>query len=180
MMRFASAYTQELYQLAVFYGEHMGRGVEAVSGLVYGNGGAIPRLARGSDCRTATLQHGMLWFDRNWPVDLAWPKGIQRAFSPTTAGFLKPELRPMDVTEAEHEFLTRLSHLPIWKNGKRPIWWHDMDMRAFIVRSHNQMSLALCAKQGAERFGSRFPKKSAIHDFWSRLKAVTHPAERAA
>lgn len=179
-MRFASQYTQDLYQLAEFYGAHLGRSVEAVSGFVYGNGGAIPRLAKGGDCRTATLQHGMFWFDRNWPVDLAWPKGIRRAFDPAAAGFMKPELKPLDISEEEHAILTRLSHLPIWSNGKRPIWWWDMDMRAFIVRSHNQMSLALCAKQGAERFGSRFPKKSAIHAFWTRLKAVSQPKKEAA
>lgn len=51
-----------------------------------------------------------------------------------------------------------------------------MGMRDFIVRSHRQMSVLLCAKKGAERFGSRFPKKSAVHEFWQRLDQLKQPS----
>ncbi|MFN4191856.1 MAG: hypothetical protein ACK4FR_02840 [Tabrizicola sp.] len=177
-MRFASRFTQELYQLASFYAEHQGRSLDAVSGFVFGKGGFFDRLKRGADCRTATLQLGLIWFDRNWPADLTWPKGIARSFDPTTAHFLKPEPKPIDISEAELVFLQGLAHAPIWTNGKRPRWWSDMAMRAFIVRCHNQMSSVICAKKGAQRFGPKFPKKSAIHEFWKRLDALTGKPRR--
>jgi hypothetical protein len=168
-MLFASRYTQELYQLAVFYSEHERRGLDAVSSLIFGKGGFFKSLPVGVDCRTATLQQALRWFDQNWPIDLGWPREISRPFTPSTQGFLKPELKPIEVTEEELVYLQSLAHAPIWANGKRPMWWSDMSMRAFIVRCHNQMSSVVCAKKGAERFGSKFPKKSSIHEFWQRL-----------
>lgn len=178
-MQFASGFTQDLHHLATAYASHRGYSLDAVSAFVYGKGGFFDKLARGTDCRTGTLERGLHWFDRNWPdAEMGWPAGIARGLGQRKPKFLMPEVKPITVEGDELVFLQSLAHAPIWKNGKRPKWWPDIEIRAFIVRAHNQMSCLICAELGAKRFGSRFPKKTAIHEFWTRLDKIT--AERRA
>lgn len=171
-MAFASRYTRDIYLLAWTYAAHIGRSVEAVSGFVMGKGGFFARLETGADCTTTTLDHVQIWFDLSWPIDLAWPAGVQRGYRKSNASGLLPEGDFGAAPAEDADFLTRLSHLPIWKNGRRPAWWHDLEIREFLTRAHRQMSILLCAQKGRERFGSRCPKKSAIHVYWQRLDEV--------
>lgn len=69
------------------------------------------------------------------------------------------------------EFMRELTHLPIWseKVSKRPRWWHDLEVREFLTVTHRQMQLIQVETEGRKLFGSRCPRKSAIHVYWQRL-----------
>lgn len=180
-MAFASAQTANLMRLAETYAAHEFRTLEAVSGMVKGKGGFFAALKRGGDCTTASSEAVLGWFDGHWPIDLAWPQFILRPTRPGKA--LLPSEVPVGMTEADAEFLMGLTNQPIWPNGRRPPWWHDMEVREFLTRSHRQMSLVRCQKMGAARFGGRCPKKAAIHLYWMRLDtltAVSKPKKEAA
>jgi len=71
--------------------------------------------------------------------------------------------------EPDDVFLARLAHLPIWSSGRRPKWWDDLEVRAFLTRNHRQMSTLAAEERGAALFGARCPKKSATHEYWQRL-----------
>lgn len=130
-MAVASVATKTLLALADAFAAHEFRSHEALSGMAVGKGGFFVGLQRGGDCRTATAERVLSWFDLNWPKDLAWPEGIQR---PSRAGLLSDAIAELSgqVTEPSAEFLARLSHLPIWVNGRRPTWWDDAEVREFL------------------------------------------------
>jgi len=71
-----------------------------------------------------------------------------------------------------NDFAFRLAHMPIWKNGRRPRWWFDLEVRSFLAVTHRQMSIIQAEAIGRERYGSRSPSKSAIGEFWLRLDAA--------
>lgn len=73
------------------------------------------------------------------------------------------------------DMVMRVTHLPIWKNGRRPSWWHDVEVRAFLTAGHRQMSTLEAERQGLARFGARCPKKSAICVYWQRLDTAFGP-----
>lgn len=73
------------------------------------------------------------------------------------------------------ELVLRITHLPIWRNGRRPPWWSDMEVRTFLTASHRQMSILECEAEGHRRFGQRCPKKSAIHSYWQRIDTALGP-----
>ena len=157
MARFASRATRSLYSLATTLAAHEALGIEALSGRASGKGGVFAKFGRGQDCRTATAERLLAWFDQVWPSDLAWPEDViarpsgPRLVAPTSAD------------------MTALATADIWSNGRRPTWWADLEVRAFLMGEHRQMSCLRAAAIGKERFGSRSPKKSAINDFWQRL-----------
>lgn len=73
------------------------------------------------------------------------------------------------------DLVLQVTHLPIWKNGRRPAWWHEIDVRTFLTTAHRQMSLLEAERIGGQRFGPRCPRKSAIHIYWQRLDGVLGP-----
>ena len=73
------AYTvAELLTLGVFYMRAKGVSQTKLSTVAAGHNRLFERLAAGYDCRTQAAMRASDWFDANWPVDLAWPKGISR------------------------------------------------------------------------------------------------------
>ncbi len=51
------------------------------------------------------------------------------------------------------ELLRHVTHLPIWKSGRRPKWWGRREVLEFLVRSHRQMLLRDAQKAVDEQFG---------------------------
>lgn len=157
MPGFASATTHALHGLASAMSSHLGISLEAVSGRAMGKGGFFAGLARGGDCTTATAERVLAWLDSFWPNDLPWRDDLV----PRPSGLRLPSPSLSHLAEITHE--------PIWANGRRPPWWQDLEVREFLTASHRQMSLLQAARVGANRFGSRCPRKSAIHTYWQRL-----------
>lgn len=64
-----------------------------------------------------------------------------------------------------------VTHLPIWakKINRRPMWFHDLEVREFLTVTHRQMSILQAEAEGQKHFGARCPKKSAIGEYWLRL-----------
>ena len=60
------------------------------------------------------------------------------------------------------------THLPIWGNGRRPIWWSNLALRAFLTDSHRQMTLAECVAEAERRFGQSI-SVSGLHRYWAKL-----------
>lgn len=157
MARFASPDTAALHRLAVVMSDHLVISLDALSGRAVGKGGFFDGLVIGRDCVTATAARVLGWFDAFWPADLPWPdEAVQRPSGPRLVAPSAQEL-------------TDISHAPIWANGRRPPWWSDMEVRAFLTEAHHQMSTLQAAAIGGRRFGNRCPKKSAIHTYWQRL-----------
>ncbi len=74
------------------------------------------------------------------------------------------------------DFALRLTHLPVWKNGRRPDWWSNIDLRRFLTVSHRQMTLQDCRDKAVQTFGVGVPSLSAIQRFWSQLDRAVGPA----
>ena len=168
MPRPASEAVRTLLVLAERYAAHEARSLDAVSGMVLGKGGFFRGLALGGDCRTATAERVIQWFVASWPDDLDWPQDITTAHRPQRAPAL-PRIHP--------EFLAAISNASFWKSGRRPRWWADLEVREFLIRNCNQMSVLRAEAKGHALFGDRFPKKSAIHEFWSRIGPILGPPD---
>lgn len=157
MARFASSTTVALHGLATAMADHLAISLEALSGRAVGKGGFFAGLARGGDCTTATAERVLAWLDGFWPDDLAWPSDSL----PRPTGPRLPAIAAGD--------LAALAHESIWVNGRRPAWWCDLEVRAFLTSAHRQMSILQAERVGQRRFGGRCPRKSAIHTYWQRL-----------
>jgi len=71
-----------------------------------------------------------------------------------------------------------ITHMPIWKNGRRPDWWGDYELRAFLTESHRQMTLAVCCAEVERRFGRPF-SGSSLQRYWAQLDRVRGPGRAA-
>lgn len=169
-MAFASSITADLYALAQTFGEAEAISLEAVSGLALGKGRFFAGLGSGKDCRTATALRVLRWFDIMWPAETPWPAHILRPSGKSAVALPKPS----------SEELAGIAHLPIWPSSRRPAWWHDLEVREFLTQSRRQMSCLRAAKIGAQKFGDRCPRKSAIHEYWQRLDRITPPSPEVA
>jgi hypothetical protein len=177
VMGLASHTTRALVTLAEALAEHEFTSLDALSGRVLGKGGFFDRLKNGGDCRTATAERVLLWFDAVWPDDLPWASDAPRPSLRGAFGQARSDGAAPALPEPDDAFLARLAHLPIWPSGRRPSWWDDMEVRGFLTRSHRQMSTLKAARIGTRKFGDRCPKKSAIHNYWQRLdKVMAAPA----
>ncbi|WP_413874128.1 hypothetical protein [Albidovulum sp.] len=160
----ASRTIAEIMRLAEMIASHEGVSLDVLSGRILRKGGFFRRLAAGGDCQTRTAEHVLGQLVAMWPGDLPWPDGLA-----TPRGMVAPRL-----PEVDPDILAGAAHLPIWPSGRRPAWWHDLEVREFLLRSHRQMSTLRAAKAGAARFGGRCPRKSAIGEFWQRLDTVAN------
>jgi hypothetical protein len=70
------------------------------------------------------------------------------------------------------------THLPIWSNGRRPNWWSNYELRAFLTESHRQMTLGDCCAQVRKRFGFGF-SASTLQRYWAKLDTVVGPGRAA-
>jgi len=69
-MRFCSRTCAALMHLAQALAAHEATSLDALSGRALGKGGFFAKLARGGDCRTATAERVLAWFESVWPSDL--------------------------------------------------------------------------------------------------------------
>lgn len=114
-------------------------------------------------------------------VFTAWRKGEAQPAVPATDPFAVQAERAAHI--ATHltnladasDLLMRLTNLPIWSNGRRPPWWHDIEVREFLTVTHRQMALHLAEREGRRRFGSRCPGISTIGRYWQRLDIAFGP-----
>jgi len=68
-----------LIKLATTLAAHRGVTHYAISMRALGKGDFFKKLIEnGWDCRTATAEKLLIWFDHNWDRDLEWPSGIPR------------------------------------------------------------------------------------------------------
>lgn len=67
-----------LITLAETLAAHHGVTHFAISMRALGKGDFFKKLIDGADCRTATATRLLLWFAANWPIDLEWPRDVQR------------------------------------------------------------------------------------------------------
>lgn len=166
-MGYSSTQTRNLVLLAEALAQHGAVTVDAISARALGKGHFFKRLSLGGDCRTATAEQVLEWFDFIWPIDLDWPPAIRRPSARLRYG--KDAAPVSNLPKYNAEFIADISHLPIWKNGRRPPWWSDIEVRSFLTDAHRQMSLLEAERRGGKLFGGRCPKKSAIHVYWQRL-----------
>lgn len=158
----ASRQTRDLLLLAESLAAHEEISLQALSGRAMGKGGFFNRLKFGTDCHTATTERVLEWFVAVWPAELTWPDQVSPGPLAAPGATHAPGPRSV-LPEPDDAFLAGLSHAPIWKNGRHPPWWDDMDVRAFLTRSHRQMSTLKAA-----RIGERCLTKSSIHAYWQR------------
>ena len=75
----------------------------------------------------------------------------------------------------------QLTHLPIWSNGRRPPWWHNIPLRQHLTETHRQMTMQVALDAAAIKFGrADLPSMSALNRYWMRLDEVFGPAKRLA
>lgn len=69
---------EHLITLSETFASHAGITHWAVSMRIFGKGDFFRNLSEGRDCRTATAERALRWFDANWPEDLEWVDGVER------------------------------------------------------------------------------------------------------
>lgn len=75
----------------------------------------------------------------------------------------------------------QLTHLPIWSNGRRPPWWHNIPLRQHLTETHRQMTMQEALDAAKSKFGTAdLPSMSALNRYWMRLDEVFGPAKRLA
>lgn len=78
----------------------------------------------------------------------------------------------LDNIRAMDDLALNVARLPIWPSGRRPRWWHDLEVREFLTLCHRQMGCLEAQALGRDRFGARCPGKSTINLYWQRLDRV--------
>lgn len=68
----------------------------------------------------------------------------------------------------------RITHLPVWKNGRRPDWWRNLGVRKLITECHRQMRLQDCIRLCEEQTGVRLAG-STLQRYWALLDKVRGP-----
>lgn len=68
----------------------------------------------------------------------------------------------------------RITHLPVWKNGRRPGWWRNLAVRKLITECHRQMRLQDCIRLCEEQTGVRLAG-STLQRYWALLDKVRGP-----
>ncbi|PZU17835.1 MAG: hypothetical protein DI589_25565 [Shinella sp.] len=75
---------------------------------------------------------------------------------------------------SDASFAASLAQMPIWKNGKRPRWWSDLEVRTFLTSTHRQATMAEVRFMAIERFGrERVPSCSSLHRYWQLLDRIS-------
>ena len=167
-----SRQVRDLLLVVKEYSDHMGRSVGQLSNFSVGWAGLFLHLEAGGDCTTATAEAALDWFDACWPVDLCWPNAVARPFRiPGNTSLMAEGFRPK-LSAEDADFLVRISHAPVWKNGRRPPWWSNLEIREFLTRAHRQQELVVTRDLGRMRFGCGFPSVSSIQRFWAKLDQV--------
>ena len=70
----------------------------------------------------------------------------------------------------------RVTHLPVWRNGRRPGFWSDIEVRTFLTAMHRQVTIAEARAASIERYGpERTPSQSSLHRYWMALDQVSGP-----
>lgn len=173
----ASRVVRDLLLVVDAYSLHKGRAASGLSCFSVGWAGLFDQLKEGGDCKTATAEAALDWFDAHWPIDLQWPKSVARPFKiPGNCG-LMAEGFSKKVASEDASFLVRISHAPVWANGRRPPWWGDLEIREFLTRAHRQSGLVATENEGRVRFGDRCPTKSSIHRYWVKLDEIQRAAD---
>jgi hypothetical protein len=67
----------ELITLTKHYLAATGMAHSTLSDRVTGQGKLFGRLIAGEDCTMRSAEAASVWFDLNWPADVAWPKGMR-------------------------------------------------------------------------------------------------------
>jgi hypothetical protein len=70
--------TSTLLQVADCYCAWCGLSRSRVSTIVFNDGKTLDRIAAGGDLNTRSYEKALRWFSENWPVELAWPEGVER------------------------------------------------------------------------------------------------------
>lgn len=115
-------------------------------------------------------------------VFTAWRKGqLPEMPAPKVDPFAQMAGRARHVADhlmaidSMNEFALRLTHLPVWKNGRRPGWWSNIELRRFLTVSHRQMRLQDCRDKAVQIFGVGVPSLSGIQRFWAQLDQAVGP-----
>lgn len=75
----------------------------------------------------------------------------------------------------------QLTHLPIWSNGHRPPWWHNIPLRQFLTESHRQMTMQAAISEAERKFGKAdLPSVSGLNRYWMKLDEVFGPSKGVA
>lgn len=115
-------------------------------------------------------------------VFTAWRKG-QLPEAPTTATDPFADNAARVVHIANHlgalagidDLALRVTHLPIWTNGRRPPWWHDLELRGFLTAMHRQMTADEACRIASSRFPGRCPNVRSVHRYWKKLDSAFGP-----
>lgn len=131
---------------------------------------ALAMWANTEEARTARMQI--------INVFVAWRRGndyvlAQEAQKPDIfqvaadrSGQMLDHLRNVSNTD---DLILQLTHLPIWSNGRRPNWWSNLEMRAFLTLSHRQITIRDAVSHCTKRFGAGCVSASSVNRYWMQL-----------
>lgn len=133
------------------------------------------RTARAADVRQEVIEAFMAW-RRGESV----PGG--RAREPFAAARDRAENAAATLAalnDASSDVLM-ITHLPMWRTGRRPKFWRDIEVRTLLTETHRQMPMADVRALCADRFGpARTPSISALNRYWMLLDMARCGGRRA-
>lgn len=119
-------------------------------------------------------------------VFTAWRKGklpdIQVAKADpfeTMAGRVRHVADHLLLVGSMDDFALRATNLPMWKNGSRPQWWPNLELRRFLTVAHRQMTLQDARDKAVQTFGVGVPSIAGIQRYWARLDVALGPGRAA-
>lgn len=125
------------------------------------------RTARAAEVRRQVIAVYMAW--RRGKIAAA-ARALPALPPPRPAYPLEDAARRLGPVETQ---ALALALAPVWKNGRRPAYWSDFDVRTLIVETHRQMTIAEARAICTDRYGpARTPSRSAVHRLWMALDAV--------
>lgn len=69
---------EQIRRIAAAYCQRADIAASTLGSKICGNAAVLPQILTGGGCQARTLETITAWFDRNWPENYAWPRGVPR------------------------------------------------------------------------------------------------------
>lgn len=106
-----------------------------------------------------------------------WRRG-EVVVPPKVDPFKAHRERVTDVAEALRQLgdmtslAAQVTYMPIWRRGRRPVWWSNIALRELLTECHRQVTLQEALDEARRRFPDCRLSMSALQRYWAKLDAA--------
>lgn len=83
--------------------------------------------------------------------------------------------RVTDVAEALRQLgdmtslAAQVTYMPVWRRGRRPVWWSNIALRELLTECHRQVTLQDALDEALRRFPNCQLSLSSLQRYWAKL-----------